>query len=229
MLATLPAPTRYAGVPLAYAARTLACDPVATTRSLRRISSVVEHFVTGGVAALERIDDFVSWSCPGVGRGRHRAHHADWPGDLDDAPGFVDGNHADRPRALQVVQEAECLAIVLANLVLDVADTGRLNGKLSEGAVARWLDNRPIGCGDDDIDPCLCRSLVDSLRGAGAFDPHLDISGDGVILDEGRRNPMPLCMWCQCQDTGRHHARLQHRWDFFGGEALACQPRAVDR
>ena len=37
--ATLPAPTPIAGVPLAYAARTLVCDPVATTRSAWRISS----------------------------------------------------------------------------------------------------------------------------------------------------------------------------------------------
>ena len=45
--ATLPAPTPKAGVPEAYAARTFACEPVATTRSHRRMSSAVDSLVTG--------------------------------------------------------------------------------------------------------------------------------------------------------------------------------------
>ena len=47
MPATLPAPTPKVGVPLAYAARTLACEPVATTRSDWRMSSNVDALLTG--------------------------------------------------------------------------------------------------------------------------------------------------------------------------------------
>ena len=188
MPATLPAPTPNAGVPLAYAARTLACEPVATTRSLRRISSSVDRLVTGDgstctrsrassgampvltscawtqldqlrarapalrrgrddhrVAALERVDDLVGRRRARVGRRRDGAHHADRPRDLDDALGLVDRDHADRLRALQVAQQAERLAVVLADLVVDVADAGRLDRELGQRAVACRLDDRPAG------------------------------------------------------------------------------------
>ena len=47
MPATLPAPTPKAGVPLAYAARTLACEPVATTRSQAAIRASVAALPIG--------------------------------------------------------------------------------------------------------------------------------------------------------------------------------------
>ena len=55
MTATLPAPTPIAGVPLAYAARTLVCEPVATTRSACRISSNVCSRVTGAGSCMHEI------------------------------------------------------------------------------------------------------------------------------------------------------------------------------
>jgi len=54
MPATLPAPTPKAGVPLAYAARTFACEPVATTRSHSFISSAVDCLLTGDGSSCTR-------------------------------------------------------------------------------------------------------------------------------------------------------------------------------
>jgi hypothetical protein len=51
---TLPMPTPIAGVPLEYAARIFDCDPVAATRSQRRISSCVDSFVTGAGSTCTR-------------------------------------------------------------------------------------------------------------------------------------------------------------------------------
>ena len=52
--ATLPSPTPSAGVPDEYAARTFACEPVATTRSAERISSCVASLVTGAGSICTR-------------------------------------------------------------------------------------------------------------------------------------------------------------------------------
>jgi hypothetical protein len=54
MLATLPAPTPKAGVPLVAAARTLACEPVATTRSACRIRAWVASLVIGAGSICTR-------------------------------------------------------------------------------------------------------------------------------------------------------------------------------
>ena len=91
-------------------------QPLARAPALRRRGD--DH----RVAALERVDDLVRGRRRRVGRRRHRADHADWPRDLDDALRLVDGDHADRLRAAQVAQKAERLAMVLAHLVFDVAD-----------------------------------------------------------------------------------------------------------
>ena len=81
------------------------------------------------------------------------------------------GDHADRLRALQVAQQAEGLAVVLAHLVGDVADAGVGHGQLGQLAVARRLDDRPAGGGDQLVDPRLVVALGDALRGARARAP----------------------------------------------------------
>ena len=73
-------------------------------------------------------------------------------------------------RALQVAQQAERLAMVLADLVVDIADAGVGNRELGELAVARRLDDRPAGGGDELVDARLVVVVGDRLRGARARD-----------------------------------------------------------
>ena len=56
-------------------------------------------------------------------------------------------DHADAARALQIAQQAKGLAMVLADLVVDVADAGIGDCKLGKLAIARRFDDRPTGCG----------------------------------------------------------------------------------
>ncbi len=52
---------------------------------------------------------------------------------------------ADRPRALQIAQQADRLAAILGDLVGDVAEAGVAHRELGERAIARRLDDRPAG------------------------------------------------------------------------------------
>jgi hypothetical protein len=122
------------------------------------------------VAAFQRVDDLVGRRRAGVGRRRDRANDADRPRDLDDSGRREIGDHADRLRAVQVTQQAERLAVVLRDLVGDVADAGVGDRELGERTVAGRLDDRPAGRGDQLVDAGLVVALGEALRRAGA--PH---------------------------------------------------------
>jgi hypothetical protein len=67
---------------------------------------------------------------------------------------------------VQVAQQAEGLAMVLADLVLDVADAGRLDRELGQRPVAAGLDDRPAGRDDRCVDrSCGQRSNARCARG----------------------------------------------------------------
>ena len=76
------------------------------------------------VAALERVDDVVGRRRAGIGRRRDRGDDADGPRDLDQPAPAILRDDADRLRAAQVAQQAERLAPVLGDLVVDVAEPG---------------------------------------------------------------------------------------------------------
>jgi hypothetical protein len=73
-----------------------------------------------------------------------------------------------RSSRLEVAQQAERLAVVLADLVLDVADAGVGTASLGERAVAAGLEDRPAGGGDDLVDARLVVAVGDRLRDARA-------------------------------------------------------------
>ena len=102
----------------------------ATITALRPFSALM--ILLAGVAA-------------GLVDGVIAADHADRPRDLDDAARRVLGDHADGAARLQVAQQPERLAVVLADLVVDVADAGVGDRQLGKRAVASRLDDRPAG------------------------------------------------------------------------------------
>ncbi len=118
--------------------------------------------------------------------------------DLDDpAPGVL-GDHAMRLAIVQIAQQAERLAKVLLDLVVDVAESRVVHGKLGELPVARRRHDRPRGGRCGRIERLLAAPGEVALRGAGASDDRahlcLDLVGGGarrrrrigVRLREGR-------------------------------------------
>ena len=84
------------------------------------------------IAALERIDDLVGRRRARIRRWRDRGHHASRPRNLDQPFRRIRADDSDRLRALQITHQAERLAMVLRDLVLDVAQAGvgdRAHGK----------------------------------------------------------------------------------------------------
>jgi hypothetical protein len=119
-----------------------------------------------GIARCQRIDDLVGWCSGRVGRRRDGAHHADRPRDLDDAGGRIVGDDTHRRARLQVAQQPEGLAVVLADLVLHHADTGIGHRQFGERTVAARLENRP-GCRRHQVAHAgLVVAVGDPLRGA---------------------------------------------------------------
>jgi hypothetical protein len=55
--------------------------------------------------------------------------------------------------------------MVLAHLVVDVADAGVGHRQLGQRAVARRLQDRPAGGGDQVVDPRLVVAVGHALRG----------------------------------------------------------------
>ena len=80
------------------------------------------------------------------------------------------GDDADRFRAVEVAQQAERLAVVLGDLVGDVAEARRGDGKLGELAVARRLHDGPGGGRDEEVGARLVIAVGDALRRPGAGD-----------------------------------------------------------
>ena len=70
----------------------------------------------------------------------------------------------------QIAQQAHRLAPVLGDLVGDVAEAGVAHRALGERAIARRLDDRPAGGGDQLVDPLLRPAVERALRGARARD-----------------------------------------------------------
>ena len=127
------------------------------------------------------------------------------------APGLVDGVIAQttptgraisiRPRAgssaITPTDFAPCrsrsrpqrLAVVLADLVVDVADAGVGHGELGELAVARRLEDGPAGGGDELVGALLVVGVGHALRGAGALDEAGDGLGVGVASGAQRSSP----------------------------------------
>jgi hypothetical protein len=88
------------------------------------------------------------------------------------------GDHADRARPAQVAQQPQGLAVVLAHLVLDIADTGIGHSQLGQLAVAGRLDDRPA-CGNDyGVDLLLRPGFINALRSAGARHQFGDRAGN---------------------------------------------------
>ena len=73
-------------------------------------------------------------------------------------------DHANRARALQVPQQAQRFAVVLAHLVGHVADPGVGHGQLGQLAVAIRCQNGPTGGGDQLVNPSLVVALGHLLR-----------------------------------------------------------------
>jgi hypothetical protein len=122
------------------------------------------------IAALERVDDLVGRRGAGVGRGRDRRHHADRARDLDDAALRVLGDDADALRALEVAQQAQGLAVVLGDLVLDHAEARVAHRHFGQRPVAAGFHDGPAGGRDHRIDAGLVPGFVATLRGARRLD-----------------------------------------------------------
>jgi len=84
------------------------------------------------------------------------------------------GDHAHGARALQVAQQAQRLAMVLADLVLDVADAGVGDRQLGQFAVARWFEDGPAGRRNQVVDALLVVAVRHRLRGACALNKQPD-------------------------------------------------------
>jgi hypothetical protein len=115
------------------------------------------------VAALQGIDDLVGGRGGGIGGRRDRRHHAHGAGDLDQTTPRVFGDDADAPRALQVAQQAERLAVVLLDLVVDVTQPRIAHRHLGQGAIALRVHDRPAGGRHRFVDLLLIGLLVDAL------------------------------------------------------------------
>ena len=85
--------------------------------------------------------------CCRIGGRRDCCDNAHGSRDLDQSTRQVFRDHADAARALQIAQQAKGLAMILADLVVDIADAGIGDCKLGKLAIARRLDDRPTGCG----------------------------------------------------------------------------------
>ncbi len=64
-------------------------------------------------------------------------------------------NHADTASSLQIAQQPESLAMVLANLVVDIADACIGDREFGKFAVSRRLDDRPTSSSHHLVDLCL--------------------------------------------------------------------------
>jgi hypothetical protein len=96
------------------------------------------------------------------------------------------GNHPDRPRAGEVAQQAQGLALVLDDLVGDVAQARRRHRMLGERAIAFGVDDRPAG-GEHGLVGLLLRPVLgDRQRAAGALDQAGD-RGDGRVCGSAGR------------------------------------------
>ena len=121
------------------------------------------------IAALQRIDDVVGGGGAGIGRrhdGRDDAHRA---GDLRDAGVRVFRDYAGSLRIFEIAHESERLAVILDDLVGDVAQPGVLDCQLGKRAVARGFHDCPRRRGGNFIELRLRILLKCRLRGARAL------------------------------------------------------------
>jgi len=138
------------------------------------------------IAALEGVDDLVGGCRPGVGGGRDGDHDTDRTGNFDEAEFRVFGDDADRSDTLEVAQQTEGLAVILLELVFDVAEAGVANRHFRQRQVASRFHDRPADGKHGVIDLRLVALFECALRGAGTGNQ----PGDDVFA---RRRPFLYC------------------------------------
>ena len=136
------------------------------------------------IACLQRVDGVVDWRSQRVGRGHDGGDHAFWPIIDRQTVLVIILDMAEGGDVLDIAHQAKGLVVVLANLVVGIAEAGFLNRHLGERAVALWLHQHPC-----DRLACLVKQglrahcLVTRLRGAGAgnkFINHHCVFGHGT-------------------------------------------------
>ena len=133
-----------------------------------------------GIAAFQRVDDIVGGGRRRVGRGYHGADHPDGAGDLGDAGGPVVADHAVGFHPGDVAHQAQCLAVVLGDLVGHVAKPGRFDRQFGQGAVARGFHDRPCGGLRGPVIAFLRGAVLEGLlRGTGAG--HDAVDGGKIV------------------------------------------------
>ena len=123
------------------------------------------------VARLQRVDGVVDRRCQRVGRGHDGGDHAFGPVIDRQAVLVVILDMAEGGDVLDIAHQAEGLVVVLANLVVGIAEAGFLDSHLGKRAVALRLHQNPGDRLARLVKQGLrAHCLVTRLRGAGAGD-----------------------------------------------------------
>jgi hypothetical protein len=92
------------------------------------------------------------------------------PRNFDKTAFRVFGNDTYRPDALEVPQQSECLAEILGDLVVDIAEPGIPHRHLREVSVAARFHDGPPSSEDGFVDLLLSTLFKLTLRDASAAD-----------------------------------------------------------
>ena len=88
------------------------------------------------VAAFQRIEDVIGRRCTRIGRRRNGGDYADWTCNLDQAALMILADDANRFRTVEIPHQPERLAMILGDLVRDIAKAGVTHRQFSQRTVA---------------------------------------------------------------------------------------------